>query len=91
MRVVLIIGVILLVAVSAADVVPGAEPVQQYLSQATLALAILVLIGVFSQSRQKMPPRTPAAEPARPAPGRPQANRADAEVVQFLAMLHQLH
>ena len=89
MRVVLIIGVILLVAVSAAAVVPVAEPVQQYLSRATLALAILVLIGVFSQPRQKMSLRTPATEPAHPAPGRPQANRADAEIVHFLAMLQE--
>ena len=88
MRVVLIIGVILLVAVSAAAVVPVAEPVQQYLSRATLALAILVLIGVFSQPRQKMPLR-PATEPAHPAPGRLQANRADAEIVHFLAMLQE--
>ena len=89
MRVVLIIGVVLLVAVSAAAVVPVAEPVQQYLSRATLALAILVLIGVFSQPRQKMPPRTPATEPAHPAPGRPQANSAEAEIVHFLAMLQE--
>ena len=89
MRVVLIIGVLLLVAVSGAAVVPVAEPIRPYLSEATLALAILVLIGVFSQPRQKMPLRKPAAEPARPAPGRPEANRADAEIVHFLAMLQE--
>jgi hypothetical protein len=94
MRVVLIIAVLLLVAVSAAAVVPVAEPIrqylsQEYLSQAALALAILVLIGVFSQPRQKMPPQSPAAEPARPAPGLPQATRADAEIVHFLAMLQE--
>ena len=59
MRVVLIIAAVLLVAVSAAAVVSDAEPIRQYLSQVTLALAILVLIGVFSQPRQKMPPLTP--------------------------------
>jgi hypothetical protein len=89
MRVVLTIAVLLLVAVSAAAVVPVAEPFRQYLPQAALALAILVLIGVFSQPRQRMPPRSPAAEPARPAPGRPQASRADAEIVHFLAMLQE--
>src|ERR1700730_8777567 len=88
MRVVLIIAALLLVAVSAA-VVSAAEPTRQSLPQVTLALAILVLIGVFSQPRQKMPPLTPAAEPARPAPGRPQASRADAEIVHFLAMLQE--
>src|ERR1700674_3579173 len=46
MRVVLIIAALLLVAVSAAAVVSDAEPIRQYLPQVTLALAILVLIGV---------------------------------------------
>jgi hypothetical protein len=89
MRVVLIIAALLLVAVSAAAMAPDAEAFRQYLSPVTLALAILVLIGVFWQPRQKMPPPTPAAEPARPEPERPQASRADAEVVQFLAMLQE--
>jgi Domain of unknown function (DUF2760) len=88
MRMVLIIAVLLLVAVSAAAVVSDAEPIRQHLSQVTLALAILVLIGVFSQPRQKMPPPTPAAEPARPAPEWPRASRA-AEIVHFLAMLQE--
>ena len=47
------------------------------------------MIGVFLQPRQKAPPPTPAAEPARPAPERPQASRADAEIVHFLAMLQE--
>ena len=89
MRMVLIIAVLLLVAVSAAVLVPVAEPIRPYLPQATLALAILVLIALLLQPRQKMPPRTQAAEPARPAPERPQASRADAEIVQFLAMLQE--
>jgi hypothetical protein len=89
MRVVLIVVALLLVAVSAAAVVLNAEPFRQYLSQGALALAILVLIGVFSQPRQKTPPLKPAAEPARPAPERPQASRADAEIVHFLAMLQE--
>jgi hypothetical protein len=89
MRVVLIIAVLLLVAVSAAAVVPVAEPIRQYLPQAALALAILVLIGVLSQPPQKMPPRSPAAEPARPVPVQPDASRADAEIVHFLAILQE--
>ncbi len=89
MRLVLIIAVLLLVAVSAAGVVPGADLVRQYLPSATLALAVLVLIGVVAQPRQAMPERTPAAEPARPAPIPPQASRADAEIVHFLAMLQE--
>jgi hypothetical protein len=88
MRVVLIIGALLLVAVSAAAVAFDAEPFRPYLSQATLALAILVLIGAFLQLRQKSPPLTPAVETARPAPEPPRASRA-VEIVHFLAMLQE--
>ena len=88
MRVVLIIGALLLVAVSAAAVAFEAEPFRPQLSQVALALSILVLIGVFLEPRQKSPPPTPAAEPARPAPEPPRASRA-AEIVHFLAMLQE--
>jgi hypothetical protein len=88
MRVVLIVAVLLLVAVSGANLVPAAEPVRPYLSEATLAIAILVLIGGFA-SRQKAPPRKPAVEPVRPAPTEPEASRANAEIVHFLAMLQE--
>jgi hypothetical protein len=87
MRMVLIIAALLLVAVSAAAVVSVAEPIRQYLSPATLALAILILIGMVLQPRQTMPPLMPSAEPARPAPERPQASNADAEIVHFLSRL----
>src|SRR5271165_6650702 len=94
MRVVLIIAALLLVAVSAAAVVPVAavpvaEPFRQYLTPVALALAILVLIGVFLQPRRKAPSPMPADEPARPAPERPQASRLDAEIVHFLSMLQE--
>ncbi len=94
MRGVLIIAALLLVAVSAAALVPvaavpAAEPFRQDLAPVTVALAILVLIAAFLQPRQKAPPLTPAAEPARPAPERLQASRADAEIVYFLAMLQE--
>ena len=94
MRVVLIIAALLLVAVSAAAVVPVAmvpvaEPFRQDLAPVALALAILVLIAAFLQPDRKAPSPTPAAEPARPAPERPQASRADAEIVQFLSMLQE--
>ena len=94
MKVVLIIAALLLVAVSAAAFVPVgrvpvAEPFRQYLPPVTLGLAILVLIAAFLQPRHKTPSPTPAAEPTRPAPERPQANRADAEIVHFLSMLQE--
>jgi len=89
MRVVLIIVALPLVAVSAAAVTFAAEPFRPYLSQATLALAILVLIGAFLQLRENSPPPPPAVEPVRPAAERLQASRAEAEIVQFLAMLQE--
>jgi hypothetical protein len=96
MRLVLIVAVLLLVAVSGGALVPAAEPIRPYLSEATLALAVLVLILVFLQPRQKAPLSEPlsepAAEPARPVaaqPVAPDAGRVDAEIVHFLAMLQQ--
>jgi hypothetical protein len=89
MRVVLIIAVLLLVGVSGAALVPAAELIRPYLPEATLALAVLVLMLAFLQPRQKVPSSKPAAEPARPAPARPEVGRADAEIVHFLAMLQE--
>ncbi len=89
MRVLLIIAALLLVAVSAVAFVPVAEPFRQSLAPVALALAILVLIAAFLQPRQKAPSPTPADQPVRPAPERPQASRADAEIVHFLAMLQE--
>jgi len=89
MRVALIIAALLMVAVSAAVFVPEAEPYRPLLLEATLALAILVLIAVFLQPRQTVPAPKPVAEPARPAPEPPEAGRADAEIVHFLAMFQE--
>jgi hypothetical protein len=90
MRIVLIIAGVLLVAVSGAALMPLAEPIQPYLPDAILALAILVLIGLLllKQPERAALPK-PAAEPARPAPVQPEATRAEAEIVQFLAMLQE--
>ena len=89
MRVGLIIVALLLVGASAAAVVFDAAPFQTHLSQVTLALAILVLIGVFWQSRLKAPPPAPPPNPPTPPLERPQARRADAEIVHFLGMLQE--
>ncbi len=94
MRVVLTIAALLLVTVSAAAVVPVAmvpvvEPFRQDLAPVALALAILVLIGVFLQPRWKAPSPTPTDEPVRLAPERPQPSRADADIVHFLSMLQE--
>ena len=72
---------------SGAALVPAAEHIRAYLPEATLALAVLVLMLVLFFPRQKVPLPKPAAEPARPAPAQPEAGRRDAEIVHFLAML----
>src|SRR5215469_667132 len=86
MRVALILGVLLILAVNGAAVAPATEPLRPYLTDATLALSVLVLIGLLLPTRQKPPPSKPQAEPAPPAPA---AARADAEIVSFLAMLQE--
>jgi hypothetical protein len=89
MKLALNVAILLLVALSGAALVPAAEPIRPYLSEATLALAIFALIAVFAQPRQNAPPRTPVAGPVLPAPGQPDASRADAEIVHFMAILQQ--
>ena len=89
MRVALILGVLLILAVNGAAVAPATEPFRPYLTDATLALSVLVLIGLLLPARQKSPPSKPQAEPARAAPPAPAAARADAEIVSFLAMLQE--
>jgi hypothetical protein len=89
MRVALILGVLLILAVNGAAVAPVTEPFRPYLTDATLALSALVLIGLLLPSRDKQPSSKPRAEPARPAPPAPAAARADAEIVGFLAMLQE--
>ena len=89
MRVALILGVLLILAVNGAVVAPATEAFRAYLTDATLALSALVLIGLLLPARQKPPPSKPQAEPARPAPPAPAAARADAEIVSFLAMLQE--
>lgn len=87
MRVALILGVLLILALNGAAVAPATEPFRPYLTDATLALSGLVLIGLLLPARQKPPPSKPQTEPAR-APPAPAA-RADAEIVSFLAMLQE--
>src|SRR5262245_57260685 len=90
MRVLLIIAVLLLVVVSGAGFLQAVEPFRPYLSEATLALAILTAVAVFLQPRRTAQPRKPAAEPARPAPPpQTQAGRADADIVHFRARLQE--
>ena len=89
MRVALILGVLLILAVNGAAVAPATEPFRPYLTDATLALSVLVLIGLLLPARQKPPQSKLQAEPARVAPPAPAAARGDAEIVSFLAMLQE--
>ena len=89
MRVALILGVLLILAVNGAAVAPATEPFRPYLTDATLALSVLVLIGLLLPARQKPPPSKPQAEPTRAAPSAPATARADAEIVSFLAVLQE--
>jgi hypothetical protein len=86
MRVVLIIAVLLLAIVSGAAIMPAADPIRSQLSEASLAIATLALIGMLLQQRQNASTPTPAAEPARPVPEQAEEGRADAEIVHLLAM-----
>jgi len=89
MRVALILGVLLILAVNGAAVAPATDPFRPYLTDATLALSVLVLIGLLLPARQKPPSSKPQAEPARATPPAPAAAHADAEIVSFLAMLQE--
>jgi hypothetical protein len=89
MRVASILGVLLILAVNGAAVAPATEPFRPYLTDATLALSVLVLVGLLLPARHKSPASKPQAEPARPAPPAPAAARADAEIVSFLATLQE--
>jgi hypothetical protein len=88
MRVALILGVLLILAVNGAAVAPATDPFRPYLTDATLALSVLVLIGLLLPARQKPPRSKPQAEPAMAASPAPAAAR-DPEIVSFLAMLQE--
>src|ERR1041384_4562846 len=88
MRLALIFCVLLTPAVNAAARAPSSEPFRPYLTDATLALSVLVGIGLLLPTWQKSPPLQPQAELARPTLSAPAA-RADAEIVGFLAMLQE--
>jgi hypothetical protein len=88
MKVALIIAVLLIVAANVLALVAAGETIRPYLSEATVALAILALIGLLLQRRQLALPPKPEAERVQPAPAS-ETKRADAEIVSFLAMLQE--
>ena len=89
MRVALILAVLLIAAANALAVAPAGETIRPYLSEASVALAILAFVGLLLQRRQHAVTRKPEAEPVQPGPEPLQTNRADAEIVAFLGMLQE--
>jgi hypothetical protein len=56
MRVALILGILLILGVNGAAVAAATEPLRPYLTDVTLALSVLVLIGLLLPARQKTAP-----------------------------------
>src|SRR5947209_871202 len=86
MRLVSIMAVIALLALNAVALLPVAGAYRSYLSGASLAVALLLLVAMLA-AREKSEPRRAKAEAARPMPAPAARNQAEAEVVSFLATL----
>jgi len=89
MKAVLIVAALILVGVAGLALAPTTEPFRTYLPEATVALAVLVLILAFLQPHQQAGPREGATEPVRTVPATLKAGHADAEIVHFLSMLQE--
>ena len=87
MRAVSIIATLLLLAANAFALLPAASAFQPYLSGATVALGLVVLVALLTGRSPKRPTGSAAAEAGRPAPVPTHASQAVGEVVGFLAIL----
>ena len=87
MKAIAIIVVLLLVVVNALELLPAASAFQMYLSGGAVALSLVALIAILVGRGPSRDNRSAGAEAARPMPVTTRANRADAEIVSFLAML----
>jgi hypothetical protein len=87
MRVIAIVVVLLLVVVNALELLPAARAFQLYLSGGAVALSLVALIAILAGRGPARDTRSAAAEAARPMPVATSAHQADAEIVNFLAML----
>src|SRR5437899_2210372 len=76
-----------LVVVNALELLPAASAFQMYLSGGAVALSFVVLIAILVGRGPSRDNRSAGAEASRPMPVTTRANRADAEIVSFLAML----
>lgn len=82
-----IILLLLLVVVNALELLPAANAFQIYLSGAAVALSLVTLIAILVGRVRSQDNASAGAEAARPIPIATGANRADAEIVSFLAIL----
>lgn len=87
MRAVSIMAVLLLLVANAVELLPGAGAFQPYLAGGTLALGIVALVTILAGRGPAANTASAAAEAARPVAVETRASQADAEIVNFLAML----
>jgi hypothetical protein len=87
MKAIAIIVTLLLIVVNALELLPAARAFQIYLSGGAVALSLVVLIAILVGRGPSSDNHSAGAEAARPIPVTPRANQADAEIVNFLAML----
>ena len=87
MKAIAIIAVLLLVVVNALELLPAASAFQMYLSGGAVTLSLVALIAIVVERGPARDTRRAAVEAARPMPATTRPNRADAEIVSFLAML----
>ncbi len=89
MRVISIVAATALLFLSALTLLPAASPFHPYLSIASVAIAGLLLLSIFAGRERKNGSDRPVAEAAKPVTVAPATNRADAEVVSFLALFQE--
>ncbi len=87
MRAASIIAVLLLIAVNALALLPGANAFQPYVSGGAVALGIVVLVTILAGRSRKNDTSTATADVIRPMAVSVHASQAEAEIVSFLAML----
>jgi len=87
MKAVAIIAVLLLVVVNALELLSAASAFQMYLSGGAMILSLVALIAILLGRGPSRDDRRAGAEAARPMHVPTSANRADAEIVSFLAIL----
>ncbi len=91
MRIVSILAAVVLVALTALALVPEVSAFQKELSVAAVAVAVVVLLTLLATRSGNVETSAPGAAPAAPEPAAfPEVtNRADAEVVSFLATFQE--